>query len=141
MRALWALSVIAASLAGCTTDQARTTMQSEWIGKPSDEFFLKNGPPVSDFALSDGRRIYTWQSGVKNFSMPATSSTTFSGSGPYVTATTRTSGGGNIAVSCSALITVQPNGVIVDIKPSEDSIGIWTLSRCAELFPAPSQNG
>lgn len=141
MRALGLAIVISAVVGGCTTDQAKKTMQSEWIGRHSDEFFLTNGPPISDFMLQDGRRIYTWQSGVQNFNMPATSSTTFSGSGPYMTATTQTSGGGTITVSCKALITVQPNGLIVDIKPSEDSIGIWTLSRCAELFPAPSQNG
>lgn len=134
----WILLLFAFALAGCTTEQARQTMQSEWIGKSSDEFFLTNGPPVSEFKLTDGRRIYTWQSGVKNYNMPPMTSTTVTGSGAFTQVNTRTTGGSSVTVSCTAQLTVQPNGIIVDIKPSEDTIGDWTLSRCAELFPQKS---
>lgn len=121
-------------LGSCTTEKAAESMRSQWIGKPADEFFLTNGPPVSQFKLSDGRLLYSWQSGVKRYNLPPTTSTSVQSAAGLTQVRSTTSGGGTASVYCGAQITVETNGIISDIKPSEDTIGEWTLSRCAEIF-------
>jgi hypothetical protein len=86
-------------------------MQASWIGKRADDFFVKHGAAERDQKLSDGRRVYVWQT-VANASM----------GGPRVT--------------CGADIVADPAGIIVEIRPREDSLGLWNTSRCSEIFNA-----
>lgn len=122
------------SLAGCTTDKAAQQMQSSWVGRSTDQFFVQNGPPVTSFKLNDGRTLYTWRSGVRNVSMPATATTNATTSGGYTVATTNISGGGTASVYCEAQIIAAPTGAIEEIKPVRDTVGLWALSRCSEIF-------
>lgn len=110
---LWAIALIlSANLAGCgSTQQAGQAMQMSWIGKRADDFFVKHGAAERDQRLSDGRRVYVWQT-VANASM----------GGPRVT--------------CGADIVANAAGIIVEIRPREDSLGLWNTSRCSEVFSA-----
>jgi hypothetical protein len=99
------------SLTGCgTTQQAGEAMKTSWVGRKADDFFVKHGAAQREQQLSDGRRVYVWQTSA-NASM------------------------GGPRVSCSADIVASAAGVIVEIRPREDSIGLWNSSRCAEIFP------
>ena len=129
-----AIALIGASaLAGCTTDKAAEELNSKWIGQKADDFFIAHGPPQSSYALADGRTIYTWQSVPKVYTLPATSTTSYA----FGVANTRYSPATDIKMQCSVQLTVQPNGVIFDIKPTGDSIGEWAMSRCSEIFAPP----
>ncbi|GLK71686.1 hypothetical protein KHC23_12925 [Ancylobacter dichloromethanicus] len=120
-------------LAGCTTEKAAEQLNSEWIGRAADDFFVAHGPPQSSYDLADGRKIYAWQSVPKIYTLPATSTTSYS----FGVANTSYSPAADIKMQCSVQLTVQPNGIIFDIKPTGDSIGEWAMSRCSEIFAPP----
>jgi hypothetical protein len=104
--------VAGALVAGCgSTQQAGKAMQASWIGKRADDFFVAHGAAQREQQLSDGRRVYIWQTS-SNASM------------------------GGPRVWCGADIVANPSGVIVEIRPREDSIGLWNTSRCSEIFNA-----
>jgi hypothetical protein len=84
-------------------------MRSSWIGKKSADFFAQHGAAKREQVLSDGRRAYIWEANA-NASM------------------------GGPQVLCSADIIVTQSGTISDIRPREDSIGLWNTSRCSEIF-------
>lgn len=131
---LGAIAGMAVAMLGCTTDKAAQQMQSSWVGKSTDSFFIANGPPIGSFTLSDGRTLYTWRSRVSTVHLPATATTTANTYGGITTATTNVSGGGDVNMYCEAQITAAPNGNIVEIKPVKDTVGAWALSRCSEVF-------
>lgn len=109
MRRLLA-ALIALPLAGCgSTEQAAQSMRTGWIGKRSDEFFARHGAAQREQRLNDGRRVYIWQ-------------------------TVANAPGGGPQVWCSADIVTSPAGVIVEIRPRTDSLGLWNASRCTEIF-------
>lgn len=110
MKVQIAATVIALTLAGCgSTQQASQAMQASWVGKRADDFFVKHGAAQREQQLSDGRRVYVWQTS-SNASM------------------------GGPRVFCSADIVASSAGMIVEIRPREDSIGLWNTSRCTEIF-------
>jgi hypothetical protein len=41
---------------------------------------------------------------------------------------------GGPQVWCSADIVADRAGIITDFRPREDSVGLWNLSRCSEIF-------
>lgn len=84
-------------------------MQTSWVGKRADDFFVKHGAAQQEQRLSDGRRVYVWQASA-NASM------------------------GGPRVFCSADIVASATGMITEIRPREDSIGLWNTSRCTEIF-------
>ena len=94
-------------LAGCTTDQAADSMKNRWVGKKADDFFATYGAASREQRLGDGRRVYSWRSSTIVF-------------GTYV--------------SCEADVVANPNGIISSIRPREDTVGAWNLSRCSEVF-------
>jgi hypothetical protein len=97
-------------LSSCgSTQQAGQAMQATWIGKRADDFFVKQGAAQRDQRLSDGRRVYVWETS-SNASM------------------------GGPKVWCSADIVASVSGIITEIRPREDSIGLWNTSRCSEIF-------
>ena len=72
MKKLFLVLVAAAGLSACqTTQEVAENMRGEWIGQPVDSFFVMNGPPVSEYALSGGGTIYTWRGGEDSFTRPA----------------------------------------------------------------------
>jgi hypothetical protein len=119
-------------LSACsTTEQAGTALRSKWVGRSSDEFFTRYGPPASEFKLASGDTIYTWTGGQASIGVPAVASTSFEPGG----ATTIVSGGGSINMSCTVQITASgPARTIQAIGPFRDTIGMWQMSRCAEMF-------
>lgn len=61
-----------AVLVGCTTtEDANKAIQSQWIGRPSDQFFSQYGMPLSSFTLDNGGTIYRWRGGVTTQNIPA----------------------------------------------------------------------
>jgi len=105
------LALIAAlALAACgSTQQATEAARSSWVGKPADSFFAKNGPPIRQFTMSGGDKVYSWQT----LSMPS---------------------GTRTQLVCTADIVVDARGAIQEIRLKEDSIGHWNTSRCSEIF-------
>jgi hypothetical protein len=128
------LILIAALLSGCLSTDAAPTMQAAWLGRSADDFFIQYGPPYSEHTLSDGRVIYLWTGGQKNYHLPGTASTTSNIIGGTVYSSTTFSGGSTIDVECVAQIVALPDQTIVEIKPYKDTIGEWALSRCQEIF-------
>lgn len=102
--------LLLAVVAGCgSIEQAARGMQTSWLGKPADDFFVAHGPPIKTHTAQDGRRIYLWE-------------------------TTAFATGGRLDVKCSAELVADPAGSIIQIRPREDSIGLWNTSRCTEIF-------
>ncbi len=128
----------ALALAGCTTDQAKQTMTSQWVGQPFDSFIMKYGPPRSTQDLPDGRVLYTWQSKANVYHMPATAHTTVYGGGRFSTPSARTTyyPASTVVRKCAVQIIAQPNGLISEIMPTEDPWGEWSSSMCSEIFAA-----
>jgi hypothetical protein len=116
-----------ALLSGCTTTQGATDrINQEYVGKNVDSFFLSHGMPSRKYVLNSGDIMYGWSSQVHSFAMPA--ATTFQGN------TAQTVGGGSLSTVCALQIVTGPEGTIKEIKPTTDTFGDWTLSRCAEVF-------
>ncbi|MEM0898574.1 MAG: hypothetical protein AAGI92_01325 [Pseudomonadota bacterium] len=65
-------SLAAFALSGCvSTQEVNTNVQSKWIGQPSDLFFATHGVPLTEFALDNGGKSYTWRGGVTTVTTPA----------------------------------------------------------------------
>ncbi len=72
-----AIAIATAGLSACqTTQEVAQEMRGKWIGQPVDAFFVMNGPPVAEYALSGGGTIYTWRGGEDSFTRPAQIRTT-----------------------------------------------------------------
>lgn len=122
-----ALAAIAA-LAGCSpaaTLKADRMLAEAYIGKPADQFFLRFGPPSSDYVLDSGDRMYLWAENATVYR--GAGKQTFSSSAPVVTS-------GGIVVQCEVRIVADRGGVIRQILAQNDTVGKWQLSRCHELF-------
>ena len=84
--------------------------------------------------MGDGGRIYSWVGGQKNVGLPGTAQTTTNIVGNTAFSTTTYQDGGELKLGCAVQIVADKGGVITTIKPTADSIGMWQLSRCAEIF-------
>lgn len=103
-------ALIALGLAGCgSTQQAADSMRGKWIGQPADAFFAQHGPPLRDYKMATGAKVYSWETQA----LPSGTST---------------------RLVCSADIVTDPRNMIVEIKPQKDTIGHWNTSRCTEIF-------
>jgi hypothetical protein len=124
-------------LLGCATNQDAADRLIEMYGRHNvDEFFAKYGPPVDRYTMSNGDTFYTWHSDVRNFQMPSSYSTngTVNPWTGNITATTTGSPGGTVQVFCEVRFLTSPDGTIKGVQ-TQGTIGIWQLSRCAEIFP------
>jgi len=98
------------ALAACsTTRSARKDMESKWIGRSAEAFFLAHGAAKTQNTLAGGGTVYIWEK--------ATRST-----------------GDNKPIFCIAIISTDASGKIQRIRPNEDAIGKWKTSSCGELF-------
>jgi hypothetical protein len=137
MRSIMFAAAFAASigLAGCqSTQETSQHLQSNWVGKSSDDFFIKHGAPIGAFALADGGAIYTWDGARTSVYVPSVPITNTSYVGTVPVTTTSWSGNGSIAVACAVQIVTDKDRKITEIRATKDSIGMWQLSRCAEVF-------
>jgi hypothetical protein len=122
-------------LAACaTTKDAGRALQSSWSGRNADDFFKTYGPPQTEFTLGDGGKIFEWTGGNASVALPATANTTATRIGSTTTYQTTVSGGGDLQLACKVQITTNAKREIVEIKPTGDSIGMWNISRCGEIF-------
>jgi hypothetical protein len=123
-------------LCGCaTTSTTLPALNRAYIGKNSDDFFLRHGPPASAYQLNSGGKIYKWNSSVKSYSMPATTTHTgYATSYGTYQGTSTTTGGGSLNVYTILLIKTDEQDIIESIEIEEDTIGKWTLSRFSEIF-------
>jgi len=123
------------TLAACTTtQQAHDALQTRWLGRSADAFFVQYGPPASSFPLADGRLVYEWTGGRRNYALGGSAFTTAHAVGSTAYATTSYSGGGTLAVGCSVRIVADGERTIQAIAPTVDTVGRFTTSRCAEVF-------
>jgi hypothetical protein len=132
---LIALGTLAVALGACqSTQEATKNLQSNWIGQSSDAFFIKHGAPIGDFALADGGKIYTWDGARTSVYIPDVPSTSTAVVGNVAITTTEWSGAHDMNLACVVQIVTDKNRKITEIRPTKDSLGMWQLSRCAEVF-------
>lgn len=146
-------------------DEVHAAIRERFMGTPSDAFFLSYGAPVSSFTLNSGGKIHRWRGGESSIVIPAQQESgetrlgvvtsqerkTTSGSGSVQRSTTVTDtrsrsvvlGGpetvtyGEVTIRqfCELQLTVDAQGVIVQVGAFRDSKGNGTNpSRCAEVF-------
>jgi len=128
-------AVAALLLAACTTTQmAQDYLNHSYVGKNMDEFVMKYGPPYGKYQMNNGDVLYSWSSEVKNYGLPATTTITGTSVNGVYNGTAVTSGGGSVSVFCKVQLQVGADGVIKSLKPTADTIGKWTTSRCGEFF-------
>jgi hypothetical protein len=126
---------LAGSLMACSsTEQAGKALQSVWIGRSADDFFRQYGPPASSYTLSDGGKIFEWVGGQTSVYLPGSASTTTTVFANTAVSNTQFSPGGNLYLGCKIRITTTRAGTISTIAPSGDTLGMWQMSRCAEIF-------
>ncbi len=131
MRIRFCIVAVAVALSACTTtEQANDAMASRFTGQSADSFFLKYGPPLSFYQMDSGQRMYVWAERQRNIATAGTSTVTMVGK----TAIVNTTPGSNIAVQCQVRLVVGQDGKIQQITAQSDSIGLWQMSRCNEIF-------
>jgi hypothetical protein len=86
--------------------------------------------------MSDGGKIFTWTGGRESILLPGTASTTTSVIGTTAISTTSFQGVGDLELGCNVQLVTNNAGIITTVKPMADSLGVWQLSRCAEVFGA-----
>lgn len=129
MKRLLIAAIVA--LAGCTTtEQANVAVGKRFIGKPADSFFAAYGPPFNSYKMQDGSTLYSWTENAQHFGTPGFATTTMIGN----TAHTRYNAPGDIVVQCQLKLVVAPSGVVTSISVLSDTIGVWQMSRCNEIF-------
>jgi hypothetical protein len=123
-------------LAACTTTQGVTDRLGErYTGRHVDQFFISYGPPVSEYALSNGDKFYTWRSGMNSVTLPGSSNFSGSvskygqiqGSSSYTPPTTT-------PIICEIRFLAAADGTVKRIDITRDTWGWWEISRCAELL-------
>ena len=63
--------IVLLALSRCaSTADAEKAVADKYIGRDSDEFFSRYGPPRSYFELKNGGKIYTWVGGEGNIHVP-----------------------------------------------------------------------
>jgi hypothetical protein len=124
------------ALCACTTaEQAISSVQSKYVGRPVDEFFIAKGPPQSAYKLNNGDTIYTWVGGIREYHLPTTTDVqlrqTKTGN---ISGTATTYGGRDVTIGCTLELHTNANGVVRSARIADDTIGRWQLSRCAEIL-------
>jgi hypothetical protein len=131
MKQIIGLFVIALAVYGCTTtEQANKVVAEKYIGTPTDNFFIKFGPPSSSYQLKDGGTLYTWQERAHSIQTAGTVTTNMIGN----TAVSTVEPGANITIQCVMKIVADRGGAITQITVLNDSLGVWQMSRCNEYF-------
>jgi len=109
-----------------TTERAATAHRSKWVGRSSDEFFARHGPPAREFKLARGGTVYTWTGWTRpplSFAQREFADTTvdgLTGTGMIVL--------GEVPKSCTLRIkTSGPNHTI-------RSIEVLSFSRCGQFL-------
>ena len=127
---------------GCTTQATMNSLNSKYSGKNIDQFVINNGAPSQKHRLNNGGYVYTWSAGSTSFSIPTTTSYTGSASayrygneayGNY-SGSSVTYGGGVASLTCVLQLYTNKSGKIISIRALNDTVGIWKVSRCAEVI-------
>lgn len=128
--------VSALLLNGCASGvDATSRLKSTWVGRNTDDFIRLAGPPTNQYTLRDGHTLSTFVVGSASVGVPSVTTvqlypTAFGSSGGSAT----TSGGGDIHLACTLEVEADAVGKVVDVKMRGNSIGMWQLSRCAEIL-------
>ena len=117
--------MVAVGLAACVSTAAtQKIVGARWIEQPLDSFVLTNRAPSAPYTLADSRRVVEWQ---ESFGVPGAGHLLIAASGASTEA-------GSLKLNCKLRLTVSKVGIIEDITVANDTIGMWTLSRCAEAL-------
>lgn len=127
------LPILVLSLLACANTEARLSAYNEqWVGESIDDFVRANGPPVSQFEMSEGGTLYTFVAGEASIQMPSQTRVNTSLAG---TTTATTTGGSQFDLACVLSVEADAEGKITAIAIQKDSYGVWTMSRCHEVLP------
>lgn len=98
-----ATAVILLALAGCATTQDASRLWNDiYVGNHVDHFFRANGPAAQQQKLGSGETIYVWTSR----SLMTTAN--LQAGAPY----------------CELRILVDSNGIVKQIQPTADTLGV-----------------
>jgi hypothetical protein len=155
---------LALFLAACqTTGETALNLNQSWIGQPADRFFRQHGAPASTFRLADGGRIHTWRGGRTTITVtetieeedpfdrierriydedPFDPRVRFPNDrfrrDPFPRFRNERIVSREVPLVCEADIVADRRGRIANIVIRTDTRGAGlSLSRCAEIFPAP----
>jgi len=135
VRGLSVIAISAVALVGCTTtEMANKKMATQFNGQSADSFFLRFGPPASSYKLNDGRTMYVWAEKNRSYNVGGSSSSTVNVVGNTAFVNTTSTPSSTIDVQCQVRILASTTGKIEQIMAQSDSIGMWEMSRCNEVF-------
>lgn len=122
-------------LCGCSSsNDANNALKERYLGENADSFFMNYGIPEASYKLSNGDKIYRWNSGVSKMQMPDNYSVSGNSVPVGFTANIVDNGGYDISIGCKVDITANAENNIISIAVRSDSLGYWETSRCHEIF-------
>ncbi len=129
-----ALVLACLALEACATaKQTERTLPMSWEGQPVDAFFARYGPPVSQYVMADGGKLFTWIGGETTIRLRGASSSGF------LDDTSEAIPDDSLDVGCKMQIITSRDGKITSMGPEQYATGIWQASRCAEVFGVSPQ--
>ena len=134
MRSIFVAAISTLITACASTQDAAVALGMHFGGKNIDEFVVRHGAPYKRHELTTGDVMYTWSSGVTSYQVPTTTSVQGTRTSTGFVGTATTTGGGTISTFCEVQIITTSTGVVKTIYPIRDTLGNWTVSRCAEVF-------
>jgi hypothetical protein len=103
-------------LAGCATTAKYKAVLDTWIGAPAQKLVEAWGYPSSQMTAPDGNTVYIYQNN-SSFVMPTVTTTNAAvsayGNSAYGTATSLTTGGSTIDMSCTTYFEIGPDKTVV----------------------------
>ncbi|HSJ02936.1 MAG TPA: hypothetical protein VK956_10805 [Verrucomicrobium sp.] len=129
-------AALAFFLCSCSTSSTTlAAVNKAYKGKNADDFFINHGPPASQYVLTNGGKVYRWNSSITSYHMGGLIRTTGSvdAYGNY-SGTSFVTGGGAVDVYTIVRILADPSNKVQSIAVEKDTIGKWTLSRFSEVF-------
>jgi hypothetical protein len=135
----WSPLLVLAALAGCANSLQTTAATGEKLnatlrGQPAEAFFRAHGFPVAAMQLRSGGTLYEWRAGAYVVQMPSVSTFDATLTGNHLSGMSVTAPGGPMHLQCAIQIEADPAGTMVDVRILQDTLGAWTLSRCAEAL-------
>ena len=136
IKSILLLSIFATPiLSACTTTkEIQNNLRVSWVGKNTDQFFIRYGIPTNSIKLNNGDSLFGYNNS-ESVTIPSTTTTNaVSGPSGQIAVYSTTTPSSEIASECNLQITASPNGIIKNIEIRKDSLGLWKLSRCDEVF-------
>ena len=105
IRPLW---IVAMSLAVAACSPATRAME-ELVGRDIADAAVRYGPPSASFSMPDGRQAFQWRMR-QGIPIPATTTSTITGTAAFATIASTTTGGGIMTQECVYTLYAEKSG-------------------------------